>query len=570
MYQALVIYSDGSQERMNLIYQDTRHGFTVTLPKENFQKPVETIDFMMGYAPAKEGEDGYIVYKNILTRFHGHEDQQLNTGYCPMPLMGVKTPRECFACIITKMWEYHCFIVEKKDDTYTIHPQFKMDGQLIDEDFQAEYVILTGDDADYSGMARAYQQYQLSHGKCKLLRDRLNEEIEYVLDAPEIRIRQAWKPVPTPVEEQTLENEPPMRVAATFERVGEILDACKAHGVEKAEFCLVGWNKSGHDGRWPTAFPVEEKLGGEDALRKLTQKAKDLGYRLVCHTNSTDCYSISDRWSDDLPMRTRDGEMQKSAQCSGGRMYNMCPKTGGEKFAMEDLQKIQGLGFHGIHYVDVISCVPPRPCFAKEHPCTQKEFIASMKRIARKSTELFGGFQSEGPFDYMVDVSDMFLYVDFGLLLNKPRMMDENIPLWQLIYHGIVISNPAPSTVDYRIKGWMNKLKFMEYGGHPTIYIHSRFITPDSGRISSWGDKEITCGSAEEVENAADHISKMLEEYRPMKDLQLQRMIHHRHEGDLSVTTYEDGTRVICNYGELAHEVDGFSIPAHEYAVLRP
>ena len=66
MFEALIHYSDGTSEKLELLRQDTGRGFTVTLPKEKLQKPVEAIDFMQGFAPAKEGEDGYIVYKNIL------------------------------------------------------------------------------------------------------------------------------------------------------------------------------------------------------------------------------------------------------------------------------------------------------------------------------------------------------------------------------------------------------------------------------------------------------------------------------------------------------------------------
>ena len=47
------------------------------------------------------------------------------------------------------------------------------------------------------------------------------------------------------------------------------------------------------------------------------------------------------------------------------------------------------------------------------------------------------------------------------------------------------------------------------------------------------------------------------------------KMTHHKREGDLATTTYEDGTRIICNYGEASYSVDGVDIPAHQYAVVR-
>lgn len=83
----------------------------------------------------------------------------------------------------------------------------------------------------------------------------------------EVRVRQGWKPVPSPVENQTPETEPPVHAACTFDRVCDIVDEFKKHGIPEAEFCLVGWNIGGHDGRFPQIFPVEPKLGGAENLK---------------------------------------------------------------------------------------------------------------------------------------------------------------------------------------------------------------------------------------------------------------------------------------------------------------
>ena len=90
-----------------------------------------------------------------------------------------------------------------------------------------------GNEADYSDMANYYREYQLKRGACIPLKERVkgNPELE-------------------------------MKVACTFERVKDIVVELKNAGVDKAQFCLIGWNKSGHDGRYPQLFPVEEKLGG--------------------------------------------------------------------------------------------------------------------------------------------------------------------------------------------------------------------------------------------------------------------------------------------------------------------
>ena len=133
-----------------------------------------------------------------------------------------------------------------------------------------------------------------------------------------MRIRLAWQPVPSPGEEQTDENEPPLHVAMTFDQVSDFIDRMKASGVEKAEICLVGWNISGHDGRWPQIFPVEPKLGGEERLRALISHAKEIGYNICCHTNTTDSYSIADNYSPEITRKNRDGTIACHSWCWGG------------------------------------------------------------------------------------------------------------------------------------------------------------------------------------------------------------------------------------------------------------
>jgi len=563
MAYAIITYSDGTNESVALEERKTLDGFSVSLSREMIKKPAEYVDFMPDYAPAYEGEEGYFVFNNRMVHFMGHEDAKLDTGYLIMPFFGVKTPRICYAAIFTGLWEQHTVIIERKNGVYTAHSRFNLEGQEAPSDMQVDFHMLLGDQADYSGMAAVYRAYQLNRGACTKIRDKMNEHLAYLLDAPEVRVRLGWKPAPPLVLEQTRENEPPMHVAVDFGRMEALLDACKKAGVDKAEFCLVGWNVSGHDGRWPEAFPVDERLGGEERLKKLIQKAKDMGYKMVCHTNATDCYSIADCWHEELPIRARDGSMATHSAYSGGTMYDMCPKSS-EEISVETLKRVRKLGFEGLHYIDVISTIAPRRCFSSIHPCTQAEYIAAMRRLAKKSKELFGGFQSEGCYDYLGDDLDMGLYADFHMTDSKLPLVDDNVPMWQMVYHDVMLHNPGTLTVNYPCKDWMSRLKFFEYGGHPSIYIHSKFL-----KGNYWmGNEDYTAESPEAMERSAQGIFKALEDYRLVKPLQLQAMMRHERKGNLAIVTYEQGDQLVCNYGEAAIDYRGASVPPHDFVII--
>jgi len=129
----------------------------------------------------------------------------------------------------------------------------------------------------YADLAKIYRKHQLDHGAVKPFRERFaaNKILEKAIFAPEIRIRQAWKPVPSPVLHQAPENEPPVKPMVTFDRAKDIVDELKRQGVADAELCLVGWNVGGHDGRWPQYFPSEPELGGDARLREAIAYARN-------------------------------------------------------------------------------------------------------------------------------------------------------------------------------------------------------------------------------------------------------------------------------------------------------
>ena len=425
-----------------------------------------------------------------------------------MPVFGVKTDRECFAVIVTGMAYNYKLISGVKNGRYYIYPRFLINGEELYENISVAYHYLSGEDADYSGMARCYRNYQLKRGECLPLAERaaVRPELEYARDSVMRRLRQGWKPCAPEVLEQTPETEPPMYSACDFDRVSEIVDELKKQGIDKAEICLVGWNTKGHDGRWPQCFPVSEELGGEQKLRALIKKACDMGYQITCHTNSTDTYRISELWNEDDLITESDGSYPKDAPWSGGQMYQICPEIA-LKQAKEILPQVAGLGFHGIHYIDVLNIVMPRTCHNKKHPLNMGESIKKNREIMKLAQELFGGYSSEGGYDFGAK------YLDFALNLNyygntcPNPMCDEKIPFWQLVYHGIILSNPDMCecmNFSCRKENVHARLKLIEYGGRPTFYYYSVFR--DNWRDNR--DEDLICDDRAQLEKSVAQIKE--------------------------------------------------------------
>ena len=493
-------------------------GNSYTIDKSDIRSNAKYIDISDEMFCADIGSDGWYAVADCekkgsyLCKFTPHCDCEFAFKQNLMPIVGIKTGSYCALCIVKGAAQNFYVVVGVKDGRYYLKLRFEITDFGLDEDIAFDIVPLGMNDG-YREMAKIYREYQLGRGACVPLRERVktNEYLKYAVEAPEIRIRMAWKPAPATVLEQTVENEPKMHIACTFDRVKDLIDELKAQGVDKAQICLVGWNKSGHDGRYPQLFPVEEKLGGEEKLRSLISYAKTNGYQIVCHTNSTDCYNIADSFSEDIVCKKSDGSLSVNpAAWSGGRMYNLCPVKALE-YAKADLPRVAQLGFRGLHYIDVMSVVPLRECYDPNHPSHKAKTLEWYEEIMRLCHREFGGFASEGAFDFMAKYLDYALYVNFPDFDND--LFDEEIPFYESVYHGIILYNPSTATVNANIKGDAAVKKLKDYGGRPSFYIYSKFMTGCAN--ADWlGSDDLVIDTDEQLGYTVAKIKELYDDYK--------------------------------------------------------
>ena len=574
--RAVATYLDGRKE--SHVYELSGNGSvaTLTIPAADVGTGVKTLDVIPSFATAHTGEDGYFLLPSgILGRFHetnGAFSEGEGRNY--MPFYGMKTPRDTF-CLIAKgmSWRY-ATRVEAKNGVYAMSQRYNLGGDRPYEDFVLEFTFLPPD-AEYPQMARVYRDWQLARGAVLPIRERMKKwpEVGAAATNVEIRIRQAWKPVPSPVPFQTRFNEPPVHAAVTFDRCGDIVRELKRQGVNHAEICLVGWNKGGHDGAYPQLFPVEPALGGEDKLRAFIALSNTEGFQTVCHTCFYSAYTIADDFDEEYLLKERDGSLQPShMNWGGGKPYRTCPQRAYERYARKNMQMMKDLGFHGLHYHDVYSILPPRICYDPRHPCSPADSLKWYVKQMEVTREMVGGTQSEGPFDGYAGNLDFCMYGYFYPLekddFAKKPMADRHVPLFQLVYHGIILSNPFTGTLNYPVKAPHKRLKFIEFGGRPLFVWYANFLT---GKSNWMGKEDLTCATDDELRDGVAAIKRGYDEFEKLSDLQFEFMDDHRLLAkDVSLTGYSDGTRVIVNHGEAPYVFEGATMPPGDWIRLPP
>lgn len=566
MQQYKINYASGATEVKTL--KDTDNSkYIIKRTDENFNG-ISSIDIILA-DNITAGDDGCYILPGawwrakLLSAGLGYYKEHIDDDYINydphMPIFCIKHRNSSCLYIVEGMREVASQRVIIKNNKYTLCMHFEINEEVPYDDITIIKYTLPCD-ATYNEFAKKCREYCFENGYISL-KDRLNDVLKYAAESVMVRVRMGWKPVPCEVLEQTVENEPPIHIACTFKDVEKLMHEYKNAGIEKAEFCLVGWNKGGHDGRWPQIFPVEEKLGGEKDLISLINTAHKLGYNICCHTNSTEGYTLANNFSEDDIALKKDGSKSIPAEMwSGGRSYDVCPKRALD-FAEEDFPKIAELGFRGIHYIDVITATPPRCCYNKNHPVNYKEGVEYMNEILILAQKLFGAVGSECAITHNMKHCDFVLYNTFRKHIDCKRqpseidLIDEYIPFWEIIFHGIVLYTPNATTVNAVYgKDKSAMLKLIEYGARPTVYYYSKFKTDNTNWIG--GEDDFTLDTPQETEKSVIGVKETEDFYNQYSYLQYEFIERHEKIRDnVFQVTYSDGTVITVDYNEMKYDI---------------
>ncbi len=527
-----------------------------TVSKESLKAPdIDFVDVKIPACNAVKGDAGYFITTTSAIGTFRNDNGIYRSKRNYYSFFGMKTPRVTWIAIVKKLNLEFDFVAEVKAGNYQVFPRFCIGRMGFEpyEDIVVDFYPL-GADASYSDMAKKYRKYQLLRGEVRPLKERIkdNPALAHMSKSILCRIAHGGKPIPKDgkgkriIKDYTLETELPMHVQVTCAQATECIRALKEMGCDYIDLHEVGWNIRGHDGRYPQLFPVEPAIGGEEGLRETIRVAKECGYFISAHTNNTDAYKIADCWSEDFIVKRKDGSLMCVGCWSGGKSYTPCPQAIYDRFILSDYEKIRELGFNGLHHVDVISAIPPRKCHDPAHPLNRRQWAAAHMKIMKHAHDVFGGFTSECGFDHVAK------YLDFAFYINhksttRSDMLDRYVPVWQIVYHGIIPSSAFFSDTGCSMKkdAKVIRLHHAEFGGRPVFY-----------------------GGWTKLSNL-HFVKEVYDEYQKVSYLQLEFMEDHRAlTDDVYLTVYGDGSEVVTNYTDEVFGYRGKKVSPRDYLLF--
>ena len=575
---------NSTQETTYKLKKINNNTYRLHLPVKNFghgkwsYRGVVTIDVKRDEATAMKGEEGYWILPDGRMGKFKHDKGKLQERRNPMSMYGVKKGNEAFVGIInTLKWEYSS-VVEVINGKYEIYPRFHIQDIHTKpyEDIIIDFTHFKGKDANYSAMGKAYRKYQLDRGEVKPLKERIvgNPRLKYTTESIFMKFMMAsfmregetnqnrgwhWKP----------EDDLQIQKFRDFDNMMNVLKKMKSMGIEKADIILTNWNWRSN-GRNPICSVAEPELGGNSKCKELNALAKKLGFQVMPHILHTENYTISPAFDkNDIAL---DHEQQyKGYMGMGGKGFNPCFEQVFKKHILENYDRMKKLGFDAPIHIDVTSAIVPYDCHNIDHFCTRKDCAYYMNRVGLLCDAFFGGWTSESSVDSTANTLDYVLYVSAypSYLGSAHPLLERHVPIWQLAYHGIILSNPFASTIDYNCrtrpaKGWgptnsflvedsvektraMRRLKCAEFGGRLSYYWN---LTNDA--------------------NLPD-VKQAYDEYQQRKYLQLEFMEYHDELApDVFITKYSDGSEMVSNYTDKPYKYKGKDVKPLDYVLYKP
>lgn len=588
---------------ITLLYTLEGNDLVVSIPLDqvmyNDGYPIKSISLLPGFGAGHLEDTGFILVPDgnggVINFNNGKIDQNTyygnlygwdwaslrkqvnNETLCTFPVFGISRNGASCVCMIEEgaQWSSLTADVSGRLTSYnTVYNTFTLihgdPYDASDRDINAKYMfeqeIPEGklvqryrflETDDVSGMAGAYRDY-LQNGILKEHPEVQENAPVYVelLGAVDKVQQRMGIPSLLPVS------------MTTYKQAGEILDRLTGDGFNDFSIGYTGWMNGGLNQKILNKVNLLGELGSEKDLKDFLAKAKEKG--IPSYLDGLTAFSRNSGVFDGF-VYVRDAAKLTTQEIVSLRTYSTVwygpDKNTQEYFLLkpalmkkhaEVLQKAaEKYGAAGVAFRDVGSILSSdynRKSLVNRAQSRelQKEILQNVRTAGQKVLTKKG-------FDFTLNLSDLIVDMDFDG--GNYGIIDYYAPFYPMVVHGLV---------NYTGKS-INLSDDME-----TVML----LTAESGAGLYF---TLTAESAQKLQNTFystyygadmnlmyDRLSAMWKRYREeTAGLNRVAITDITREGSLSVTTYENGTKIYVNFGEVPASRDGVQIPAREYVVVK-
>lgn len=419
--------------------------------------------------------------------------------------------------------------------------------EIFQGDIQVRYSFLYGADANYSGMARYYQNYLVEkHG---MQRSKPHNDVPLFLEVIGAITRSR------PILGVSVNVTDPL---TTYHEAGKLVEDFIDRGIQSIKLRYTGWLKGGLKHGYPSKVVLERRLGGKGAFMQLVDWLEERGVDLYPNVAFLNVFrnSVFDSFSAQSgASRMLNRQVARNEELGS---YILSPSKLGplvDRF----LASYRGYGIAGISLADM----------GREANSDFRfnERLVDRQQAARTIEEQVRKMSRDARLNVMADGANARVLPYLDSVVNMPggsnwyNMLDEPVPFLQMVSRGYI--DYAGEPMNLAEDRTDSLLRMIETGACPYLVI-------------AYGDSSLV----KETEfdylyslNYRDWTEEAVGVYRQVNQalgrVQGQRIVEHEKVADsVFRTTYESGVSVIVNYGASDAMVEGHVVPARGFLLV--
>ena len=405
-------------------------------------------------------------------------------------------------------------------------------------DLQVSYFMLSGDKANYSGMAVTYRDYLLEKGLLKKQDTTYNTRVDFLGTE-----REEFLMGTTAV------------TMTTADQMRDMLNELHGLGVNKMLSVYKGWQSGGLYDTPIASYHSDLNIGGNNALTEVIQNQAKQGNTIYLYNDFLSVNATTNMSTYNVMKMVNKRTFEKDVH---GQVYDifyyLLPGYSSQniqKFANETYDRNVGnVAAAGI--TEALFSYSSKGSYYSRTD-TMDIYIDAVQAADQKCNLLL-----ETPNAFLWRFSDGFL--DMPLSSSDYLYLDQEIPFFSIVFKGIV---PTYSEyVNFEANKTENFLKMVESGMYPSFYItaedSSKLIYTNSRNLysmeyASYRDTIVEYDAA--LKAVADKVGSALITNHEVLD-----------NGVVKVT-YNNGVKIYINYTDAALTADGLTVDALSYSV---
>jgi hypothetical protein len=421
---------------------------------------------------------------------------------------------------------------------------------------EAEYILLpeAQDDKAYSDMARIYRSRLLQDGTLASKADKQPQLLAEIISVINYNTLAAGF-IPANKE----------YALTTFQQAGEILDELSSISeAENLHLLMTGWNSKGLGRQKLGKFNVSSIAGGRKSYEELARKAEETGATLY-----TDLV-----WNLIKPF-SNDG--YSPAESSARTLNNTIVKLSmrnhqTNSYSNSQWQLLSPLKFNLLCQDYIRANIPDGGYgvgrltsmlygdYANGETFARNDALATVRDILKSMSQ--SNRPILGSVGNLYTLSELKLINDLPMTSANYNALDYSIPFVQMVLHGSINYVSPP------MNGVENPDEYLLKAVETGSGLHYFLTANDFDKLFETDYPELYDTKFELYKEIIKSQYTVLKE--ALNGLGDQGIIEHRYlTDDVVSVTYENGIRLIVNYGHTAYNGDGFTVEGRQFIRLK-